>query len=74
MIKKSNCYTIVLIMLMLYILQIFMPVSIKVNILEGEQNIVRMRWDNRQEGYPFTGDNVYKDVEIKKILKVIILL
>lgn len=74
MIKKSNCYTIVLIMLILYILQIFMPVSIKVNILEGEQNIVRMRWDNRQEGYPFTGDNVYKDVEIKKILKVIILL
>lgn len=65
MIKKSNCITIVLFLLLLYILQIFMPVSIKVSIPTGGQNILRMRWDNCKDGYPFIGEDVYKDVKIR---------
>ncbi|MFQ6961847.1 MAG: LTA synthase family protein [Clostridium sp.] len=65
MIKKTNCYTMALFLLFLYVLQIFMPVSVKVSIPAGEQNVLRMRWDNCEDGYPFIGEDVYKNVKLK---------
>ena len=42
-----------------------MPVSVKVSIPAGEQNVLRMRWDNCEDGYPFIGEDVYKNVKLK---------
>lgn len=63
---KIICFNVFLILLIVFLTNYFSKEKIQISVIDENGILSTIRWDNLSSGYPFVGDDVFKEIQTQK--------